>query len=321
MDQPLSSVIPFGRRIHLWQAAICFGVSAYLILGLMTNTIRLYHWFMLAAIPAVLLSAERGRRFFLDWAPLFAFWLVYDRLRLIQPLLYARVAVEHPFLVERTAFGWLAGGAVPAHAAHSWLAAHPGWVSGSIEWVAQAVYFSHLVAVPLVVLVLWRLGASRERYRIVFVQHIRAFTVLNFTAIAIYLLLPVAPPWWVSLNGFAQPTRELVSQANVTAAMHGALIQGMISNASQWFAAVPSLHGGYPVLLLLLNPWNQSRWVRAGIAAYGSAMWTATVLLNQHYIIDLVAGAVLALAAWWLARQFSEHFDTRAQALHRRTPS
>lgn len=297
--------MPIRNRVQPWQAAVCLGISTYLALGAATGSVRGYHWLMLAGMPAALLSAERGKRFFLDWSPLFAFWLVYDRLRLIQPMLYSRVAVEHPFLIERAAFGWLASGAVPAHATHSWLAAHAGALSLGVEWAAQLVYFSHLFAAPLVILVLWRLGVSSERFRAAFRQHIVAFTFLNFSAIVIYVLLPVAPPWWVTVNGFAQPTRELVSQANMAAAMHGALIQGMISNASQWFAAVPSLHGGYPVLLLLLTPWTQNRWVRVGIGGYGLAMWSATVVLNQHYIVDLLAGALLAVAAWRVAKVFA----------------
>jgi hypothetical protein len=304
VEEDLLSVVSFRSRIQPWQVAVCFGVLAYLALGAITSSVRCYHWLMLAAIPAALLSAERGRRFFLDWSPLFAFWLVYDRLRLVQPLLYSRVAVEHPFLLERAAFGSFTGSAVPAHAAHSWLTAHAGPFSLAVEWTAQIVYFSHLFAVPVVILTLWILGASRERYRAAFLQHVRAFTLLNFSAIVVYLLVPVAPPWWVSLNGFAQPTTELVSRANMAAAMHGALIQGMISNASQWFAAVPSLHGGYPVLLLLLRPWKRSWLALAGIAAYGCAMWAATVILNQHYIIDLLAGALLAVAALWVERAF-----------------
>lgn len=274
----------------------------------MTSSIRGYHWLMLAAIPAALLYGQRSKGFFVDWSPLFAFWLVYDRLRLVQPLLYARVAVEHPFLIERAAFGWLARGAIPAHAAHSWLTAHAGRFALTVEFTAQLIYFSHLFVAPVVILVIWKLGTSRARYRAAFRRHIRAFTVLNFTAIVIYLLLPVAPPWWVSLNGFSQPTGELVSQAKMAAAMNGALIQGMISNASQWFAAVPSLHGGYPVLLFLLSPWKRRRLIKVAFALYGAAMWTSTVILNQHYIVDLVAGGALAAAAWLIVR--SSLFET-----------
>ena len=298
----LSSNILFKERIQSWQIAVCAGVCTYLALGLATNTVRAYHWFMLVIIPAALMSAERGRRFFMNLTPLFAFWLVYDRLRLVQPLLYARVMVKHPFDLERWAFGWLANGSVPAHAASAWLSGHSGALVRAVEWIAQIVYFSHLFVVPLVILSFWALGYSRERYRGAFCRHLRAFTLLNFAAIVVYLLLPVAPPWWVTLNGMARPTAELVAQVNIATAMPGTLIQGMIRNASQWFAAMPSLHGAYPVLLLLLFPRKRNRLALAGIGVYACAMWTATIVLNQHYVIDLVAGALLALAAWWAAR-------------------
>ena len=297
----MSSSYLFKERIRSWQVAVCLGVCTYLALGLATNTVRAYHWFMLLTIPAALMSAERGRRFFVDWAPLFAFWLVYDRLRLVQPLLYARVAVKYPLDLERWAFGWLASGSVPAHAASAWLGGHSGAFVRTMEWIAQIVYFSHLFVVPAVILSFWALGSSRAGYRAAFCRHLRAFTLLNFAAIVVYLLFPVAPPWWVTLNGMSQPTAQLVAQVNIANAMPGTLIQGMIRNASQWFAAMPSLHGAYPVLLLLLFPNKGNRLALAGVGLYACAMWIATVVLNQHYVIDLVAGALLAVAAWWAA--------------------
>ena len=311
-ESKLSSHVLLKHRTQPWQLAVCVFVVGYLGLGVATASVRTLHWFMLLAIPGALLSGERGRRFFIDWAPLFAFWLVYDRLRLIQPLLYARVAVESPFLIERAAFGWLAGGEVPAHGAHTWFVSNHGALAISIEWLAQVVYFSHLFVVPLVIVALWIYGGSRPESRASFLQHIRAFTLLNFSAIVVYLLLPVAPPWWVSLNGMTQPTAELVSQANMSAAMHGALIQGMIKNASQWFAAVPSLHGAYPVLLLLLIPRNKNRLAFGITALYACAMWISTVILNQHYVIDLVAGAFLAIIAWRVEPLLKKRHEQRS---------
>ena len=257
---------------------------------------------MLLAIPGSLLAAERGRQFFLDWAPLFAFWLVYDRLRLLQPALFHRVAVESPYLIERWAFGWITGGETPALAARAWLASDPGTaLSMTVLWLAQAIYFSHLFLVPLFFIWLWSRGRNSVCGRNRFAHYMRAFAFLNFLAIIIYVLLPVAPPWWVSVNGFARPTTELISQTNMSAGMNGDLVRAMIKNAPQWFAAVPSLHGAYPVLLLLLALRNRKRRTILAIAVYCACMWVATVVLNQHYIIDLLAGALLAFAAWRLA--------------------
>lgn len=311
----MSTEILLKPRIQLWRAAVCLTVGAYLALGAATHSIRFYHWFMLLSIPFALSSGKRGRRFFLDWAPLFAFWLVYDRLRLIQPLLYGRVAVDSPLLIEEWAFGWLTSGAAPAHAAHGWLSTDTGVLARSVEWSAQAVYFSHLFLVPLFILWLWFAAERGDQYRSLFLRFVRAFTLLNFSAIAIYLLVPVAPPWWVTLNGTERPTAEAVAQINIAGAMNGVLIQGMIRNASQWFAAVPSLHGAYPVLLLLLLP-RERRFALTALALYGCAMWTATVVLNQHYIIDLVAGGALAIAAWWVEGLLKD----RQESLTRRLP-
>ena len=257
---------------------------------------------MLIAIPGALLAAERGRQFFLDWAPLFAFWLTYDRLRLLQSSLFNRVSVESPYQIEQWAFGWIAGGEVPAHAARAWLASQTApQLSHIVMWLAQAVYFSHLFFVPLLFIWLWARGRNSKGARSQFTLYMRAFAFLNFLAILVYLALPVAPPWWISANGFVQPTTALVSQTRMAAGMDGTLVQGMIKTAPQWFAAVPSLHGAYPVLLLLLCVSKRSRLKILAIAAYGIAMWVATVVLNQHYIIDLLAGALLAFLASRLA--------------------
>lgn len=287
------------RRPQPWQMLLSASVFAYLALGAATRTVRPYHWFMLIIIPAAFLAAERCRKFFLDWAPLVAFWLVYDRLRLLQPMLLNRVAVAWPYELERWLFGSLFGGDVPAHASRAWLAAHSSTALGaSLSWTAQLVYLSHIVLVPLLFMCLWARGRADLRSQARFHRMMRAFAYLNFAAIAIYLLLPVAPPWWVSLYGTAQPTSDLLAQMRMSSAMDGRLVTALIHNASQWFAAVPSLHGAYPVLLLLLTWRERNKRLLVVLMVYALAMWAATVMLNQHYVIDLIAGGLLACAAW-----------------------
>jgi len=289
------------RRIQAWQLLLSAGVFGYLALGLATGTARPYHWFLLLIIPTAFTAAERCRQFFLDWTPLIAFWLIYDRLRLLQPVLLHRVAVAWPYQLERSLFGGLFGGEVPAHAARAWLAAHSTTLLGaSLSWAAQMVYLSHIVLVPLVFLWLWVRGRADATSRARFHRMMRAFAYLNFAAIAIYLLLPVAPPWWVSLYGTTQPSTELLSAMRMSEAMDGRLVTALIRNAAQWFAAIPSLHGAYPVLLTLLAVRERDRRLLFGLIAYAGAMWCATVVLNQHYVIDLIAGGWLACGAWWM---------------------
>jgi inositol phosphorylceramide synthase catalytic subunit len=294
------------------------GVLAYLALGAVTATVRPYHWFMLVIVPAAFLAAERCRSFFLDWSPLVAFWLIYDRLRLLQPMLLRRVAVAWPYNLERWLFGGFAAGDVPAHAGRAWLAAQSGTALGAtLSWTAQLVYLSHIFLVPLLFMWLWLRGHAEPQNHTRFRRMMRAFAYLNFAAILIYLLLPVAPPWWVSLYGMAQPTSDLLAQMNMSAAIDGRLAAGLIRNAAQWFAAIPSLHGAYPVLLVLLALRERRRVMLGALIVYALAMWAATVVLNQHYIIDLIAGGLLATVAWrfgeWQARRAALAAPARAQ--------
>ena len=288
------------KRVQSWQVLVCGAVLAYLMLAAVTASVHVYHWFMLLLIPSVLLAREATQRFLLDWAPIIAFWLVYDRLRLAQRFILSRVAVEWPYNLERALFGWLGGGDVPAHTWRAWLTTHHGeWSIRLLSPGAQLVYFSHLFAVPLLLVLLWARARNNTESRDRFREYVRAFTALHVMAVLCYVLIPVAPPWWVSLHSMSVPTPELVAHTSIQHAMDGVIIQRLIGNASQWFAAVPSLHGAYPMLVLMLE--RKSGWrVLTSIAIYCAAMWASTVALNQHYFIDLAAGMAAAFAAYWI---------------------
>lgn len=291
------------RSAEPWRLAVCTAVLGFLALGAATHSFHVYHLFTLLAIPGALFASEAGRRFFVQWGPLMATWIAYDRFRLIQPSLLSRVGVAWPYDLERMLFGWMAGGRAPAHAAHEWLVAHaasPVWHGVGLFFAA--VYVSHLFSYPLLFLVWWLRSRSDVRWRDRFVRHAIGFALLNAVGFIGYVLVPAAPPWWVTLYGTAQPTASLVSHADLDAAMSVHLIARTIETAPNWFAAVPSLHGAYPVLLFLLAWRDRNRLWLATIALYGAAMWTATVVLNLHYVVDLLAGAAVAVLAWYLVR-------------------
>ncbi|HEY2930515.1 MAG TPA: phosphatase PAP2 family protein [Acidobacteriota bacterium] len=314
--------------IRYWHIVVFLCVGAYLLLNAATNTLRVYHWFTLLLVPAAMCSGERGRRFFLDWLPLFVFWISYDRLRLVQPLLLGRVAVKWPYDFERRLFGWMSPGSVPPHAAREWMRAHSGsiWADALFD-LAQFVYLSQIFAVPALMLLWWWLGNRRrqnqhhvidgrksppepgfdsgsaqpsEWYRHWFGRCLYAFTWLNAIGLAGYLLLPVAPPWWVTLHGMSQPTQSLIATSRLSLAMDGRIVQGMIQTAPYWFGAVPSLHSAYPVLLALLGVNHLSRPALIATVAYAVLMSVACVILNQHYVFDLLAGELAAIVAWQL---------------------
>jgi len=281
---------------------VCLGIALYFGLAAATHTVRFYHWLILLVIPAVALAADRGKTFFLDWSPLFAFWLAYDCLRLLQPIMLNRVFVSGPHSIEQSLFRWIGGDGIPAHSARAWLALHssnPLW--SGFQFAEQFVYLSHLFLFPAVLVSLWIMGQKDTSRRRQFVGFMSALTILNILGILGYVLVPTAPPWWISVHGLQQPTLALMAQTDVAIGMDGPIIRHMIATAPQWFAAIPSMHGAYPLLSLLLGQrYRFRKSILLLIAVYGALMWTATVVLNQHYIIDLLIGGALAIIAFSL---------------------
>jgi membrane-associated phospholipid phosphatase len=66
------------------------------------------------------------------------------------------------------------------------------------------------------------------------------------------------------------------------------------------YAAVPSLHTAYSLLTFVFAlAWlGRMGWAFVG---YPLVMWFTIVYFADHYVADIVVGAGMALAAWWLA--------------------
>ncbi len=278
-----------------WAGAAAAG--AYALLMLLGGKLGWQHLGLIALVWACLTTYPGARRLVRDWWPLMLFWLGYDVMRLFSASLLNRVAVESLFQWESRFLRAPDGTIWPFHFTR-WLestdsAFWPRFLSGC----CSVIYLSHLFVMPAIFLLLWLRHSERLFKRLLW-----SFTALHALCLAIYLIYPAAPPWWVFENGFQQPSpghsmpRQLVE---------GSTLAALFQFNPNRFAAIPSLHGAYPVLLMLILALNgeRNRWILiAGL--YAACMWFACVFLNQHYIVDLLAGVAVvpvALAAAWPA--------------------
>jgi membrane-associated phospholipid phosphatase len=125
----------------------------------------------------------------------------------------------------------------------------------------------------------------------------RWFWTANFMAIPIFWLFPLAPPRLVPELALNDPTHTTLQLGGSTTW----LIESDFRNV---YAAMPSLHVGYPILFTtvvfcLLAGWR-FRWL---IWLYPMAMLWAVVASANHYFLDVVGGAaVIVGSAWIVAR-------------------
>jgi hypothetical protein len=274
-----------------WQYGLgCLAIAGYLIVLFILGGLGWQHLILPAFIWACLSARAFPRRFMRDWWPIILFWLSYDAMRLAGPILFPRVAVEDLFRWERALFLAPDGTIWPFYLTH-WLgqAAENPWI-WLLKGYSNLIYLSHVFVFPVVLLIVWL-----RRSDLLFRRLLWSFTALHIMGICIYWGYPAAPPWWVFENGFAQPTLARSTPMGFEA---GSVLAGIFHFSANKFAAVPSLHGAYPALMTCILALHdlRSRWIVL-TAFYAVSMWFACVLLNQHYIVDLIIGVVLAAIA------------------------
>ena len=139
----------------------------------------------------------------------------------------------------------------------------------------------------------------------VFRRHRGHFAVVRTTfiastalSLAIYVLYPAAPPRLAGL-GFADTVTEHAG-LNLSSDLLGSLYNP--------FAAVPSLHFGYALLVGGAVAWlARNRWARIAGAAYPLVMLWIIVATGNHFLFDAAAGGAVVIAGWLAARWVVQH--------------
>lgn len=151
-------------------------------------------------------------------------------------------------------------------------------------YVANVYYLVHF---PVTVGVL-AYTFCRHRFG-VFPRFRGALVLTTLSAMAIHVLFPLAPPRM--LDGFLD-----------TGAVYGPnpyAIPG--SEGANQIAAMPSLHVSWAILVALaLRHVGRPLVGRIGIAHAVMTAFVVVVTAN-HFVVDVAAGAAIAVAAWWLA--------------------
>jgi hypothetical protein len=146
----------------------------------------------------------------------------------------------------------------------------------------------HLVGTSIALV--WVYRRHPERFPLV------RTTIVAATALSlvIYVLYPAAPPRLAGL-GFAD---------TVTHSAHLNLSSNLLGSLYNPFAAVPSLHFGYALLVgAAIAAYADRRWVRVAGALYPLLMLFVIVATGNHFLLDAAAGGLVVLASWWFARR------------------
>jgi membrane-associated phospholipid phosphatase len=202
------------------------------------------------------------------------------------PTLMDQAHVTEPLDADRHLFG-----SVPT----VWLQRHL-FTPGTVHWydvAAVAVYLSHFVVSIAFAVVLWATAYP------LFKRYVATLVTLTLAALGTYVLYPAAPPWMASLNGYLPAGVVRVVAVTLSASgveqINSAVERGELYANS--VAAMPSLHGAVPMMLLVFCWPLVRRRARGLLAFYVAAMAFTLVYAGEHYVTDVLVGWMYAGAS------------------------
>jgi hypothetical protein len=165
----------------------------------------------------------------------------------------------------------------------SWILDHY-WLIKLMNWV---YLWGHM---PLVILAaVWLYVRHRKAY---FITR-NAFLASGAIGVVIYWLFPVAPPRLIPFAGFID-TMAAFDRVGYNAQEAKAFVNP--------YAAVPSLHFGWSLLLGVVVAWvSRKPWAYAFAVIWPTAMFFAVVMTGNHFILDAVAGGLVSFAGLGIA--------------------
>ena len=204
---------------------------------------------------------------------------------------------------------------VNPHDIHHYLTAAEEWLFGGqpVVWAERYItpartelftlfYANFYLVAPSVVLLLWFTGKRAAA------RHVLLGTILCFySGYILYVVFPAAPPrlYLESLGMFTVTLR-----GGPIANFQQALIEMMPNQAAR--AAFPSLHSAVSCLSLVYA-WRYCRWYFPVLLVFVIGLLTSTVYLRHHWVVDLLAGALLVPWVLWLTPRYERWWHTRVR--------
>ena len=258
--------------------------------GVPTSHALVFTWFGLGMGTFAVTDLRRKLvRFGFDWLPFMGVLLVYDRLRgyadglLVHPREVPQIKVEAALFGKPIPTVWLQS--------HLWHGPH------DLQWwdyLCWFVYLTHFVATLLIAAVLWTWAHQH------FARFASMVCVLALTGFATYVLYPAVPPWMAAQHGAIGEANRTVKIVwpHIPIAHYGDIFETGTHYANN-VAAMPSLHAGYALLVVLFLWRFTPTWLRPLLALYPPAMAFTLVYGGEHYIVDCIAGWAYAAFAYF----------------------
>ncbi len=293
MRQAVKTMNSFFARDVITTAAITvlYLLLSAVLIGFKTEQL------VLAAIFNLLYYISPGTRKLITGFSIFIiYWIVFDYMKAFPNYRFNPVHIESLYNAEKNLFGISYHGQI--------LTPNEFWLlhTNSFLDVATGVFYLCWIPVPLA-FAAYLFYKNRGQ----FLQFSLTFFLVNLLGFIIYYVYPAAPPWYIQQHGL-----DFIPgiPGNTAGLQHFddffqvSIFKSLYAKSSNVFAAMPSLHSSYPVIVLYYGVKNKLGEINIFFTVVMLGIWYAAIYNSHHYVLDVVAGILCGVTGIILFQTF-----------------
>ena len=298
----MDNAIGGGPGITIRSSIAVISVSIiYLLLSIPLVGFKTDESILIVVFNALFFLSPATRKFITGFSIFILFWIIFDYMKAFPNYNYNTVHIGDVYNMEKNTFG--------IHFQGKLLTPNEYWRlhGNTFLDVISGIFYLCWVPVP-VGFAVFLYFKNRQQ----FLYFSMTFFLVNVIGFVIYYLYPAAPPWYVEHHGFhfvaATPgnTAGLVKFDNY---FHAGIFKSIYAKSSNVFAAMPSLHSSYPVIVVYYSLKNRLGLISIFFLVVMLGIWFTAVYASHHYVLDVIAGILCALSAIALFRFMLFHLS------------
>lgn len=278
-------------RFGLMVTGIYLLVS-YLLIGFKTDQLVLAFIFNF-----LYFASQATRRFITGFSIFIVYWIIFDYMKAFPNYGYNPVHIASLYQSEKSLFGF------SWH--HALVTPNEFFAINHAQWMDIASGFFYLCWVPVP---LFFASIMFFKNRTIFFQFALTFFLVNLIGFIGYYIYPAAPPWYVAQHGFtfiANTPGNTAGLGRFDAYFGTAIFSGLYSKSSNVFAAMPSLHAAYMLIVVYYGIKSGMKKLYNLLFAFIMlGIWFTAVYTGHHYVLDVMAGISCALIGIALFQYF-----------------
>ena len=263
-------------------------ITLFLLWESIVGGIKQDQIFLVALWLITFYASEKSRKFILAFSIFIIFWILYDSMRILPNYEVSEVHIKEPYNIEKLLFGIRYSGNL--------ITPNEFFLHNNNNFLdfLSGFFYINWMPVPLGFGIYLYLTNKK-----LFIEYSLAFLFVNIIGFIIYYIYPAAPPWYVQNYGFDLHIGVSGNRAGLERfdnLIGIPVFKAIYNKNANVLAAMPSLHSAYPVVVLYYafkKRVNILTKILLVIFLFG--IWFSAVYSSQHYIIDVLAGFLVAI--------------------------